>query len=55
MTLGVPDAPRVCEELLRREVIVDHRPDVGLRLGPHFYNTEADIDRAVAEIEDIVG
>lgn len=54
VTLGVPDAPRVCEELLRREVIVDHRPGVGLRLGPHFYNTEEDIDRAVAEIEGIL-
>jgi kynureninase len=54
VTLGVPESARVCEELLRREVIVDQRPGVGLRLGPHFYNNEDDIDRAVTEIVDIL-
>jgi kynureninase len=55
VSLGVPDAGRVSEELARRGVHVDHRPGVGLRLGPHFYNTEDDVDRALAAIEEIVG
>ena len=54
VSLGIPDAPRVCEELARRGVVVDWRPEVGLRIGPHFYNTEDDVDRALAEIENIV-
>jgi len=54
VSLGVPDAARACDELARRGVIVDWRPQVGLRVGPHFYNSEDDVDRALAEIEDVV-
>jgi kynureninase len=54
VTLGVERAQEVCQELLKREVILDQRPGAGLRLGAHFYNTEDDIDRAVSEIEDIL-
>jgi kynureninase len=54
VSVGVPEAPRVCEELARRDVIVDWRPEVGLRIGPHFYNSEEDVDRALAEIESLV-
>jgi kynureninase len=54
VSVGVPDAPRVCEELARREVIVDWRPEVGLRIGPHFYNSEEDVERALTEIESLV-
>ena len=54
VSIGVPDAARACEELARRGVIVDWRPEVGLRVGPHFYNSEEDVDRCLAEIEDVV-
>src|SRR5262245_30539156 len=54
VSIGVPDAARVCEELSARGVIVDWRPGVGLRVGPHFYNNEDDVDRALAEIENLV-
>lgn len=53
VTMGIPNAGRVCEQLEQRGVLVDFRPQVGLRLGPHFYNNEEDIDRAVSEIRDI--
>ena len=33
---------------------VDNRPQAGLRISPHFYNTEEEIDRAVAEISSIL-
>ena len=35
------------QELLRRDVIIDYRPNAGIRIAPHFYNTEDEIDRAV--------
>jgi kynureninase len=28
-------------------VIIDYRPGAGIRVAPHFYNTEEEIDRAV--------
>ncbi len=55
ITLDVPRAPEVLEELLRREVVVDYRPGAGIRVSPHFYNTEDEVDRVIEEIRDIVG
>jgi len=54
VTLDVPRGPEVLDELLRREVIVDYRPGAGIRLSPHFYNTEEEIDHAMAEIASIL-
>jgi kynureninase len=50
----VPDGAAVADELIRRGVIVDHRPGAGIRVAPHFYNTEAEIDRAVGMLVEIV-
>jgi len=44
-----PDAGRICHALLARDVCTDFRGD-GLRISPHFFNTEADVERCVAEI-----
>jgi kynureninase len=54
VTLDVPRGPEVLKELLRREVIVDYRPGAGIRLSPHFYNTEDEVDHAIAEIAEIL-
>jgi kynureninase len=55
VTIDVPRGPEVLNELLRREVIVDYRPGAGIRLSPHFYSTEEEIDHAIAEIAAILG
>jgi kynureninase len=55
VVIDVPDGARVTDELLRQQVIVDYRPNAGIRMAPHFYNNEADIDRAVAVMEALVG
>jgi kynureninase len=54
VVLDVPDAERVTADLLERQVIVDFRPGAGIRLAPHFYNTDDDIDRALAELDALV-
>jgi kynureninase len=43
------DAGHLAERLFDRDVCVDHRGD-GLRISPHFFNTEADIDRLFDEL-----
>jgi kynureninase len=53
VTVSTPDHAAVHKELSERGVICDFRPD-GIRLGPHFYNTEDEVRRAVAELADIV-
>jgi kynureninase len=45
LTIDPGDSERVLEELHRQGFVVDHRPGVGSRLSPHFYNT---LDEAMA-------
>ena len=52
--IDVPNGEAVSQELIRRGVIVDHRPGAGIRMAPHFYNTEQDIDAAMEVLGDIV-
>ena len=54
VSVGVPAAERVHAELDRRDVLCDWRPGVGLRLGPHFYTSDDDVERALAETKAIV-
>jgi kynureninase len=54
VTLDLPRGAEVLKELLRREVLVDYRPGAGIRISPHFYNTEEEIDHALGEIASIL-
>lgn len=54
VSLGVPEAHAVAKTLIAREFIVDYRPGAGIRVGPHFYNTEDEVDSIVAEIQSIL-
>lgn len=54
VTLDVPRAPEVLQELLRRDILVDYRPSAGIRVSPHFYNSEEEVDRVVTEIASIL-
>jgi kynureninase len=50
VNIGVgPDAGAICHELLARGVCTDHRGD-GLRVSPHFFTIEADVDRLFEEL-----
>ena len=55
VTLDVANGREVVRELQRREVLVDYRPGAGIRVAPHFYSTDDDVERTVAEIREIVG
>jgi kynureninase len=54
VTVRVPEFEAVHKELAEREIICDFRPDAGLRLGPHFFNTDDELRHAVSQITDIV-
>ncbi len=47
-------AAEVCRELLARDILVDYRPQAGIRISPHFYNREEECDFALAQIEEIL-
>jgi selenocysteine lyase/cysteine desulfurase len=48
-----PDAERICHALLARDVCTDFRGD-GLRISPHFFTNEDDVDRCFAELSTLV-
>jgi kynureninase len=54
VTVRVPGFEGVHKELAEREILCDFRPDVGLRLGPHFFNTEDELEFAVSQIAEIL-
>jgi kynureninase len=54
VALDVPHAYGVAQALLANDVIVDYRPNAGVRLGPHFYTADAELERAVDLIDLIL-
>jgi len=46
-------AERLCQDLLQREIMCDYRPRAGIRLSPHFYNTEQECDHAIATLKEL--
>jgi kynureninase len=53
VVLDVPDGARVTQELLRRDVLVDFRPGSGIRVAPHFYTTDGEVDEVVRQIVEL--
>jgi kynureninase len=54
VTVHVPDFEAVHKELTEREILCDFRPGAGIRLGPHFYNSDEDIEHALDTIAEIL-
>jgi kynureninase len=54
VTVRTPEFEAVHKELGERQIICDFRPDAGLRLGPHYYNTDEELRYAVEQIAEIV-
>ena len=55
VTVRTPEFEAVHRELAERQILCDFRPDAGIRLGPHYYNTDDELRFAVAQIAEIVG
>ncbi|HET7840196.1 MAG TPA: kynureninase, partial [Terriglobia bacterium] len=54
VSVDCPHAPQVTRELLARDILVDFRPQAGIRLSPHFYNGDEEIDFALEQIAEIL-
>ncbi len=50
---NVPDGRRVTDELIRRQILVDYRPGAGVRVAPHFYTTDEEIEQTIGEMQAI--
>ena len=54
VVVRTPEPEAVYRELDAREIVCDFRPEVGIRLGPHFFNTDEEVRFAAAQIAEIV-
>jgi kynureninase len=54
VTVQTPEFEAVHKELSERQILCDFRPDAGLRLGPHYYNTDDELRHTVAQIAEIL-
>lgn len=50
--LDVPNAERVCARLLAEGVLLDHRPGVGIRLAPHHYTRDDEVEAVMERVRE---
>jgi kynureninase len=51
VAVDVPHAYEVAQVLLANDVLIDYRPGAGIRIAPHFYTTDEEIERAMSVID----
>ncbi len=54
VTVNPPQAYELSCELPARDIMVDFRPKAGIRIAPHFYNTDAEVAAAMSAIPEIL-
>ena len=53
ITVAHEHAAAMAKELIRREFIIDYRPGAGIRISPHFYTTDNELDLVIEEMKKI--
>ena len=53
VSIDCPNAKDVAQELVARNILVDYRPRAGVRISPHFYNHQDELDRALDAMSEI--
>ena len=52
--MHVDDFPAVHKELSERQILCDFRPGAGIRIGPHYFTSDAELERVIEQIGEIV-
>src|SRR5262245_16751249 len=53
ITVAHEHAAAMAKELVRREFIIDFRPGAGIRISPHFYTTDHELELIIEEMKKI--
>ena len=53
ITIAHERADLITKELIKREFIIDFRPGAGIRVSPHFYTKDEELELFVKELKDI--
>ena len=51
VAIDVPHGYEITQHLLSRNILVDYRVGAGIRIAPHFFTREDELDEAVSEID----
>jgi kynureninase len=54
IAIRCPNPGEVSAELLRREFLVDYRPGAGIRVAPHFYTSDDELESVIREMRQIL-
>jgi kynureninase len=54
VAFDVPHGYEVAQALLARDIVIDYRPGAGIRVAPHFYTSDEELEAAVAAIDEIL-
>jgi len=54
VTINPPHAYAVSRELIARDILIDYRSQAGIRVSPHFYNSDAELRHVIDAIRDIL-
>jgi kynureninase len=54
VTVAPPNAYAVSRELIARDIIIDYREGAGIRIAPHFYNSDEEVRTTMQTIADIL-
>jgi kynureninase len=54
VAVDVPHGERVARELNERDVVVDYRRGAGIRIAPHFYNSDEECRAVFEQIDEIL-
>jgi kynureninase len=54
VAFDVPNGSAVAQALLSRDIVIDYRPGAGIRVAPHFYTTDEELETAVTVLDEIL-
>lgn len=54
VAVRVPHGYEVCQALLAEDIVVDFRPDAGIRVAPHFYTSDDECVATIDRMADIL-
>ena len=54
VSVEMPNSQQVAAELIKRNILVDWRPNAGVRFAPHFYNKDEELELAITAVDEIL-
>lgn len=54
VVVDLPHAYEVSRELIERDIVIDYRADAGIRIAPHFYNSDDEVHQVINAMREIL-